>query len=199
MKDIDRQRLLDSLEKMDRAAETSQRICVIGAAALILLGRPARQTGDVDIWRPGSKLLDAELRRIASAAGLAFDPTDYEPEGAYLQIISPGIVNLPSVQDDVWATGEKSRVLWEGHHITVVSPPPAILAAAKLVRATDVDLDDVIYLIGTTGASKKQIELALAKFPDPDRQVARENLGLIEVMLDRAEQMRRRHREDDQR
>jgi hypothetical protein len=43
MKDIDRASLFGFLEKMDRAAKSQQRICVIGAAALILLGQPARQ------------------------------------------------------------------------------------------------------------------------------------------------------------
>jgi len=196
MKDIDRARLFELLEKMDSAAKSQQRICVIGAAALILLGQPARQTGD--IWRPGSKLLDAELRQIATVAGLAYNPTHREPEGAYLQIVNPGIVNLPEVDDDVWANREKSRVLWQGQNITVVCPPPPIIAAAKLVRATDVDLDDVVYLISAVGVSKRQIITALAKFPEPDRQFAKENISLVETMLNQAEQ-RQRGRDGDQR
>ena len=200
MKDIDRARLFEILEKMDSAAKSQQRICVIGAAALILLGQPARQTGDVDIWRPGSKLLDAELREIAAAAGLAYNPTDYEPEGAYLQIINPGIVNLPEVDGDVWVTREQSRILWQGQNITVVCPPPPIIAAAKLVRATDVDLDDVVYLIGAVGVTKRQITTALTKFPEPDRQFAKENIRLVEEMLNQAEQrQRQRGRDGDQR
>ena len=200
MKDIDRASLLGFLEKMDRAAKSQQRICIIGAASLIFLGQPARQTGDIDIWRAGSKLLDSELSQIAAAAGLAYNPTDYEPEGAYLQIINPGIVNLPAVDDDVWATGEKSRVLWQGQNITVVCPPPSIIAAAKLVRATDVDLDDVVYLIGGVGVSKKQIMTALTKFPEPDRQFAKENMSLVDTMLNEAEKRRqRRSRDGDQR
>ena len=51
MKDADRASLIGFLEAMDGAAEGRQTICVIGAAALILLTQPERQTGDIDVWR----------------------------------------------------------------------------------------------------------------------------------------------------
>lgn len=201
MKDVDRNSLRGFLETMDRAAEEPQTICVMGAAALILLGQPERQTGDIDVWRPGSKMIDSDLQRLAAASGLAYDPKEYEPDGAYLQIINPGIVNLPSVRDDIWATGQDSRVLWQGRNLTVVCPPPPIIAASKLVRATEVDIDDVVYLIGAIGVSRKQILQAADKFPDADRETIRENMPLIDVTLSTSERRarKRKPREDPER
>lgn len=151
MKDIDRTSLIGFLEAMDHAAEDRHTICIMGASALILLGQPDRQTGDIDVWRPASHLIDTDLRRMAAASGIAYDPKDHEPEGAYIQIINPGIVNLPVVRDGAWATGDDSRLLWQGKNLTVICPPPPIIAASKLVRASEVDIDDVIYLIGAIG------------------------------------------------
>lgn len=200
MRELDHESLIAFLETMDRAGHAPQRICVIGAASLILLGQPARQTGDIDVWRPGSKLVDTELRQIAAAAGLAYNPTGHDPEGAYLQIIGPGIVNLPAVEEEVWATGERSRVLWQGNNITVICPPPPIIAASKLVRATEVDVDDVVYLMGATGVSRKQIIAAADFFPELDRQFVRENISIVDAMRTASERrQRRRTREEDQR
>jgi len=199
MNEIDRKKLIGLLERMDLEARHEQRLCVIGAAALILLGRPARQTEDIDVWRPGSRLNDADLRRAAEQAGLTYDPKDDAPKGPYIQIVNPGIVNLPRPKNDVWPTGEESRVLWQGRRVTVVCPPPAILVAAKLVRASDVDLDDLMYLVGVVGVTKTQIEHAIGSFPAREQDTARENLDLLKVMMDQAERRRRRKRKDDQR
>jgi hypothetical protein len=201
MKDVDRTSLIGFLEAMDRAAEDRQTICVMGAAALILLGQPERQTGDIDVWRPGSQVLDSDLRRLAAESGLSYDPKEYEPEGAYLQIINPGIVNLPAVRDDTWATGEDSLILWQGRKLTVVCPPPPIIAASKLVRASEVDIDDVVYLIGAIGVSRKQILQAADKFPDADRETIRENMPMVDATLPVAERraQKRKSREDPER
>lgn len=199
MKEIDRMKLIELLERMDRDARHQQRICLIGAAAIILLGRPARQTEDIDVWRQGSRLSEADLRRTAEQAGLIYDPKDDAPKGPYIQIVNPGIVNLPQPKNDVWPTGEKSRALWQGRKLTVICPPPSILAASKLVRASEVDLDDLTFLVGTIGVTKPQIERAIRCFPAQEQVDARENLDLLKVILDQAERRRRRKQEDEQR
>lgn len=198
MKDVDRTSLTGLLEAMDGAAEERQTLCVIGAAALILLGQPERQTGDVAVWHPGSNVVDSDLRRLAAASGLSCDPKECEPEGTYLQIISPGIVNLPAVQDDIWATGEHSRILWQGRKLTVICPPPPIIAASKLVRASEVDIDDMVYLIGAIGVSRKQILQAADRFPNADREIIHENMPLVDATLTVAERRapKRNSRED---
>lgn len=152
-------------------------------------------------WRPGSEILDSEMSQIAAAAGLAYNPPEFEPEGAYLQIINPGVVNLPPVKGDDWATGEASRTLWQGKSITVTCPPPAIIAASKLVRASEVDIDDVAYLIGAIGVSRKQIIAATDAFPEPDRQFAHENISLVDAMQTALERRKQQHkrREDRER
>lgn len=201
MKDVDRTSLVGFLEAMDRTAEDRQTVCVMGAAALILLGQPERQTGGIDVWRPGSQVLDSDLRRLAVASGLSHDPKEYEPEGAYLRIINPGIVTLPAVRDGTWATGEDSRILWQGRKLTVICPPPPIIAASKLVRASEVDMNDAVYLIGAIGVARKQILQAADKLPDANREIIRGNMPLVEATLPVAERRarKRKSREDPER
>ncbi len=182
MQQINRAQLVHTLEKMDSNADSAQTICVIGAAAILLLGHNARQTVDIDVWRAASTFIDPELKAITIAAGIGFDPRNDRPSGAYLQIIDPGIVNLPAMQGDVWPGGHQSRVLWQGQHLKVVCPPPAILAASKLIRASDVDLEDVIYLMAQQRLSRQQIADAAQSFEGMDRQTITENLTILDVM-----------------
>lgn len=182
MQQINRAQLVHTLEKMDGGASSAQTICVIGAAAILLLGHDARQTVDIEVWRAASTFIDPELKAITVAAGIGFDQRNERPSGAYLQIIDPGIVNLPAMQGNDWPGGQQSRVLWQGQHLKVVCPPPAILAASKLVRASDVDLEDVIYLMAQQRLTRQQIANAAQSFEGMDRQTITENLTILDVM-----------------
>lgn len=83
----------------------------------------------------------------------------------------------------------------------MVCPPLPIIAASKLVRASEVDIDDVVYLIGAIGVSRKQILQAADKFPDADRETIRENMPMVDATLPVAERraQKRKSREDPER
>ena len=182
MQQINRAQLIHILEQMDANAKSAQTLCLIGAAALLLIGHNTRQTADIDVWRAASKFIDPELRAITAAAGIGFDPRTERPSGAYLQIIDPGVVNLPDMRGDIWPDGQRSRSLWQGQHLTVMCPPPAILAASKLIRASDVDLEDVIYLMAHARVARQKIANAAQWFNGEDRLTITENLTILDVM-----------------
>jgi hypothetical protein len=182
---IDRDVLIGLFEKLDDASTQKQILCVIGAAAVLSYGHTARQTHDIDIWRPASSINDRELKKISTAAGIDFDPKELEPNKIYLQVIQPGIVQLPAFSDNKWATGEQSQTLWSGNSLTIIAPPPSIIVAAKLVRAEDRDIDDSIYLIESKNLKTQEIINAISKIPNAtNRETAMENLTLLNVIIE---------------
>ena len=182
---IDRDILIELFEKLDDASTHKQTLCVIGAAAVLSYGHTARQTHHIDIWRPASTINDRELRKISTAAGIDLDPKELEPNKIYLQVIQPGIVQLPAFSGDQWATGEQSQTLWSGNKLTIIAPPPSIIVAAKLVRAEDRDIDDSIYLIESKDLKTPEIINAISKLPSKAaRDTAMENLTLLRVIIE---------------
>ncbi len=188
---IDKTALIEILERIDQHLEAPQKLCLIGGAALILMGSPGRQTEDIDVWRRASRLTDPVSARAAIAAGVGYDPKEDEPEGVYLQIINPGIIKLPTQTAEKWPDGSETIVLWEGQHLQVVSPSAQILAAAKIIRATEVDLADIAYLIASSRIGPEEIREALQHFPDPqDRADGTENIELVNVFIQRTARSR---------
>ena len=184
---IDRAGLIEILERIDEALEAPQTLCLIGDAAVILLGNPGRQTADIDVWRRASRIAEPLLRRAAIVAGIEYDPREDVPDGVYLQIVNPGIVNLPKQIADQWPDGSESVALWRGRNLQICCPPAQILAAAKSIRASEADLADIAYLIASANISPEDIQQALRHFPDPrDRATGAENVGLISVFVERA-------------
>lgn len=184
---IDRKRLTEIFEAMDDAAgrdsvkREHQILCVFGAAAILSYGSNARQTQDIDVWRPASRLNDRALRQMAAAAGLDFNPTELEPDRIYLQIVDDGVVRLPHYDRDeaVWSTGRPNEHIWSGNHITIVAPPAEIVAAAKLVRGEPQDIEDVSFLMNAKGVSTHDIAKAISHFPAEKRDLAKENMVFL--------------------
>lgn len=196
---IGRDELIKILERIDEKLDRPQKLCFIGGAALMLMGHPGRQTVDIDVWRRESQLVDSLLRKAVEAAGISFDVKEDTPSGVYMQIVTPGIVNLPVKDGEKWPGGDESRTLWQGIHLTVFSPPPQILAAAKLIRATEVDLEDIAYLMATGNVDQKSVGEALRHFPNPaDREIAKDNVELLNVFVQKGQPSRTRkgHEED---
>ena len=112
------------------------------------------------------------LRAACATAGLDFDPID-ETERPYLQLIRPGIVELPEhIPQDAGT--------WGGLTITV--PPPAALAVAKLIRAEGKDVADVIFLCSKHGIGRETVARYVEKIADcAKRETARENLVYLSV------------------
>lgn len=182
---MDRKGLIEVFERLDDALAAPATLCVIGASAILGYGHPSRQTDDIDVWRPASEINDRHLSRAASAAGIEIDRGTDHPEGVYVQIIEPGVVQLPDYERGVWATGERKITLWTGEKLVVEAPPPAIVAAAKLVRADERDIDDCVYLLRAKGLSMASISHAIAKLNDPvARDAASGNITILKVVAD---------------
>ena len=184
---LDRSRLEAIFAAMDEKGSTDSRdhqiLCIFGAAAILLYGSFGRQTQDIDIWRPASRLNDRALKQLSQLAGLDYNPTEIDPARAYLQVVDDGVVRLPTFNKEsfTWASGEQSQTVWSGDTITVVAPPPAIVAAAKMVRAEPQDIEDVIFLMNAKAITVSQIARAIRYFPLDARERAEENLVLLEL------------------
>ena len=195
---MNRKALFEVFGRIDDALQSPQTLCVIGASAILGYGHPTRQTDDIDVWRPASQVNDRQMARAAGVAGVAIDHGEELPEGIYLQFIEPGIVQLPGYQDGKWATGESNVRLWTGDHLTVEAPPPSIVAAAKLVRAEERDIDDCVYLIRAKGLSEPAIRRAIARMSDPmARETAGGNLVILEVVAARTTPRREIKRDEN--
>jgi hypothetical protein len=91
-------------------------------------------------------------------------------------------------------------VLWQGRHLQAFSPSVQVLAAAKIIRATEVDLADIAYLVATTKIGADDIRRALKHFPDAtDRETGTENVELLGVFIQRTVGAKIRDDEGEQR
>ena len=107
-----------------------------------------------------------------------FDPKgDLDPEAMYIQVVRPGIVKLPREFE--------LEIIGRYGNLTVVMPPPEIIAAAKLVRGSEVDFQDVAWWVGQRGLDASDIEAAIDLFPNPrDREAAHENIVVVSLVAD---------------
>jgi len=187
---IDRKFLEGIFTRMDDAldadgASTKQTLCVFGASAVLLYGSDTRQTQDVDVWRNASDINDRALARMAKGAQLDLNPTKLEVDKLYLQIVTDGVVQLPLFSKDrnLWAGGKPSETLWTGKNLTIIAPPPAVVAAAKMVRAEPQDIEDVVFIMAKKGLKIPDIKAAIATFPGEVRERASENLVYLQLVL----------------
>jgi hypothetical protein len=187
---IDRKFLEGIFTRMDDAldadgASTKQTLCVFGASAVLLYGSDTRQTQDVDVWRNASDINDRALARMAKGAQLDLNPTELEVDKLYLQIVTDGVVQLPLFSKDrnLWAGGRPSETLWTGKNLTIIAPPPAVVAAAKMVRAEPQDIEDVVFIMAKKGLKIPDIKAAIATFPGEVRERASENLVCLQLVL----------------
>ena len=65
-------------------------------------------------------------------------------------------------------------------------PPPEHIAAAKLVRGSELDIDDVVWWIRQRGLDATDIEQAIEKLPNErDRENAIENMAFVQLVMGR--------------
>jgi hypothetical protein len=174
---LDRGRLLELLDDLGRRLSGSATICVIGSTPAIVLGQPDRQSQDIDVWRPQSAYDDTDFRAACLAAGLVFDPRgEIDPSATYVQIIRPGIINLPEEFE--------IEVLGRYGALTVAMPRPALLVAAKLVRGDLRDIEDVAWWAGERSLNLDEVRAAVATLPNPlQRETAEANVVLVELVI----------------
>jgi hypothetical protein len=103
-----------------------------------------------------------------------------DPDAVYVQIVRKGVVNLPS--------GFGVELIGQYGNLRVVMPDPALLSAAKLVRATPRDVEDVAWWIKERALTVDDIKAAIGALPDPvQRETATENVVLVELIASRPE------------
>ena len=175
--DINNTELENILNKLGDSLEKPASLLLIGSAVGIHMGQTGRFTSDIDVWLDGSDFDRADLARACAKAGVAFDPKGYEtPEGAYLQIVGKGIVDIGSYKTE--------RKMLRTGNLTVSSPPIENIVASKLLRASDKDMDDIVFLMATTATSLDEVARAIETLDEKHIATARENLGLVELLLD---------------
>lgn len=168
------------LQRIDANLTSEQMVCLIGGAATILLGQPSRATEDIDVWANASRIDVPSLKHATEAAGLTFDPKYDFPALPYLQIVHPGIVQVPmwDPATNTWS-GKPSKQLWSGKFLRVTCPPEEAIVASKLIRGNDRDLEDCLWLMTAQGLDAQAIRTAIRKLPDPQKEQASDNLELL--------------------
>ena len=175
---IDGARIVDLFTRLGELLKNPTTLCLIGSTPGIATGQGNRQTPDIDVWHARSAYDAPDLARACEEAGLLFDPKgDLDPEAMYIQVVRPGIVKLPREFE--------LEIIGRYGNLTVVMPPPEIIAAAKLVRGSEVDFQDVAWWVGQRGLDASDIEAAIDLFPNPrDREAARENIVVVSLVAD---------------
>lgn len=173
---IDRNKLKRLFQELGAHLATPTTLCLFGSSPGILRGQQSRQTQDVDVWEPKSSFDNGELERACEKIGVLYDPQDeVDPDSVYLQIVSPGIVALPS--------DFQTEPLASYGNLHLVMPIPAVIAAAKLVRAYDRDIADIAWWIKQSNIDSRQIETAISQLPQPaQRENAKENMVIVQLV-----------------
>lgn len=176
---LDRSRVLAVFDRLGAALSRPTTLCLIGSTPAILSGQDERQTQDIDIWHPASDYDAGELARACREADVLFDPKgDLDAEAVYLQIFRPGIVSLPLTFSP--------EVIASFGLLTVTMPPPAVVAAAKLTRASARDLEDVAWWIRERALDVEEVERSIGALPRAiDREAAADNIVLVKLVTSR--------------
>lgn len=169
---------LEKLIRIDqelRRQHARARLTLIGSAAGIFGGQPARTSMDLDVWKPHSQYRIQALKKAVEGAGLLFDPkSTLEPDKPYLQMVEPGLVQIGSF--------EQTELLERFDALSLERPPIANLIAAKLLRVEPKDLEDIAFLVAHYQPSRTDIERAIKTMPRPAREKASGNLVYLGVM-----------------
>ena len=152
---------------------TAASVTVVGSAPGILAGQPARTSMDLDVWRPASDFDRTSFQAAVETAGLLYDPKGYEPAAPYIQMVEPGIVQVGKF--------EPEPVERYGG-LSVAKAPAANLIASKLLRASEVDLYDIAWMMGTYQPDPADVGRAIKSFPREQRERATENMIYLQAI-----------------
>ncbi len=173
---IDAERILALFVQLGEKLGRPATLCLIGSTPGILSGQPSRQTAVIDVWHTGSDYDTGDLARACRELGISYDPRgEIDPDTIYIQLIRPGVVRLP--------IGFDHETIGRFGELTIVMPPPGVIVAAKLVRGSDLDIQDVVWWVRQRRLQLGEIEAAVQSLPDPrDREAASENIALIKLI-----------------
>ena len=174
---LDRERLREIFAAIGKALFHPATICLIGSSPSIFLGQAARQTQDIDVWQPMSAFEDSDFAQACRAAGLLYDPQgEISPGDLYIQIVRPGIVALPRIFE--------AEILARFGQLTIVMPPPVLIASAKLTRASDTDVQDIVWWMRARRFGMPELESAIKSLPTREnRETAFDNLIVAALVL----------------
>lgn len=166
------------LIRLGDALEEPTTLVVIGSAVCISMGQADRMTMDIDVWRKDSVFDLGVLKRACESANIIFDPKGYdEPDGVYLQMIDPGIVQL--------GVFEETALLFRAGNLVVKRPPAENVIASKMVRGEAHDFDDAVFLMKKCRVGLNDISKAIASIDNiVAREIAQENLSLLQACID---------------
>jgi len=176
---IDGDTVTDVLARLGTALAKPTTLCLIGSTPGIATGQQDRQTPDLDVWHVKSDYDAGDLARACRELGIVFDPRgEIDPNQIYIQIIRPGVVRLPNEFDP--------EVIGRFGHLTVLMPPPEVIAATKLVRGSEVDIEDVVWWVKQRGLDAAGIQAVIDKLTNPyDRETAAENIVYVQLVMGR--------------
>lgn len=174
---IDAAHINEIFSRLGQALRKPAHLCLIGSTPGIATGQSDRQTPDIDVWHASSAYDPGDLADACRASGILFNPhDDIDAESIYIQIIRPGIVALPREFE--------METIGVFGNLTVKMPYPELLAAAKLVRGSEIDIDDIVWWINQRGFDISDIELAVSRLPrENHRETAKENLVLAQLVV----------------
>jgi hypothetical protein len=177
---IDRTKIEQILSVIGERLRRPSVIVIVGSTASMLSGQDDRQTPDIDIWFPMSVFDATDMKQAVEAAGLRYDPRgEIGAQDLYLQILRPGITMYPIEFETV--------PLGVYGNLTVKMPPPALMVATKLARATETDLEDVAWWMKNAGVSRSDVEAAIQLIPQRvHREEATANLIFVDLGTDGA-------------
>ena len=169
---------MDLFTRLGELLQNPTTLCLIGSTPGIATGQGNRQTPDIDVWQARSAYDATDLARACEAAGFLFDPEgESDPEAMYIKVVRQEIVKIPR--------DFELETIGRYGNLNVVMPPPEIIAAAKLVRGSEIDLQDVAWWIGQRGLDASDIEAAIDLFPNSrNREAAQENIVLASLVAD---------------
>ena len=173
---LDRIKIERIFQQIGRELIRPTTLCIFGSSPAIFCGQQSRQTQDIDVWHVSSVYDGGDLSRACSRVGVLYDPKgEIDPDSIYFQIVRPGIVALPK--------NFETETLAQFGNLKLVMPAPAILSAAKLVRANENDIRDVVWWIRHRNIKEHQINHAINNFPDPsDKEIAKENMVFVRLV-----------------
>jgi hypothetical protein len=168
---MDREALLEYLERIDQDLSGDVTLYVYGSGAQILLGEEFRTSLDLDVAGPYCSGNLTEFREAAAKCGLPVNPEETY-QGGHIEWIGPLRLILPAPEPD------SDLILWQGDHLVVKTVGPARLIASKLIRYDTADQADIRFLMETTNVDMADIDRAVSELPDQfrDDPVVRENL-----------------------
>ncbi len=157
---MNKQELLDYLDRLDHALQRPATLHIYGSAVTILLDEPGRTSLDIDVASTYSHADFSDLRQAARQAGIPINP-DIDFSGNHIEWVSALRLCLPPPQP-----GQETR-LWQGSRLTLLTGSIPDLIASKLIRYDEADQSDIQFLCAQSRISFAAVEDAVHRLPPP--------------------------------